>query len=60
MLTLISIVLENILKRASEKVHVLARITLYMIIPKRKLLMNSFLLHNLTIAHLLECAIAVQ
>ena len=33
---------ENILKKASKKVHVLARITPYMSIPKRKLLMNSF------------------
>ena len=34
--------LENILKKASKKVHVLARIPPYMSIPKRKLLMNSF------------------
>ena len=34
--------LENILQKASKKVHVLARITPYMSIPKRKLLMNSF------------------
>ena len=34
--------LENILKKASKKSHVLARITSYMSIPKRKLLMNSF------------------
>ena len=34
--------LENILKKASKKVHVLARITAYMSIPKRKLVMNSF------------------
>ena len=34
--------LENILKKAVKKVHVLARITPYMSIPKRKLLMNSF------------------
>ena len=34
--------LENILKKASKKVLVSARITLYMSIPKRKLLMNSF------------------
>ena len=34
--------LENILKKASKKSHVLARITPYMSIPKRKLLMNSF------------------
>ena len=53
--------LENILKKASKKVYVLARITPYMGIPKRKLLMNSFFLfHNLTIAHLLGCAIAVK
>ena len=35
--------IENILKKACKKVHVLARITPYMSIPKRKLLMNSFL-----------------
>ena len=34
--------LENTLKKASKKVQVLARITPYMSIPKRKLLMNSF------------------
>ena len=34
--------LENILQKASKKVHVLARITPYMSIPKRKLLMNYF------------------
>ena len=34
--------LESILKKACKKVHVLARITPYMSIPKRKLLMNSF------------------
>ena len=34
--------IENILKKACKKVHVLARITPYMSIPKRKLLMNSF------------------
>ena len=34
--------LENILKTASTKVHMLARITPYMSFPKRKLLMNSF------------------
>ena len=34
--------LENILKKASKNVHVLARSTPYMSIPKTKLLMNSF------------------
>ena len=34
--------LENTLKKVSKKVHMLARITPYMSIPKRKLLMNSF------------------
>ena len=34
--------LENILKKASKKTHVLTRITPYMSIPKRKLLMNYF------------------
>ena len=34
--------LENIRKKVSSKVHVLARITPYMSIPKIKLLMNSF------------------
>ena len=33
---------QKILKKAIQKVHVLARITPYMSIPKRKLLMNSF------------------
>ena len=34
--------LETIIKRASQKVHVLARIALYMCISKSKLLMNVF------------------
>ena len=34
--------LENILKKPSKKAHVLTRITPYMSIPKRKLLINSF------------------
>ena len=34
--------LQKILEKANQKVHVLARITSYMRIPKRKLLMNSF------------------
>ena len=34
--------LENILKKPSKKVHELARITPYMSIPKRKVLMNYF------------------
>ena len=34
--------LEALIKKANQKVHVLARITPYMSIPKRKLLMNSF------------------
>ena len=34
--------LENILKKASKNVHTIARMTPYMSIPKRKLLMNSF------------------
>ena len=34
--------LQKILKKASQKIHVLARITPYMSIPKRKILMNSF------------------
>ena len=51
---------EVILKKASKKVHVLARVTPYMIIPRRKLLMNSFFLHNLIIAWLLGYVIVVQ
>ena len=34
--------LENILKNVSKKFHVLVRITPYMSMPKRKLLMDSF------------------
>ena len=34
--------LENILKKDSKKFHMFARITPYMSIPKRKLLINSF------------------
>ena len=35
--------LEGIIKKASQKVNVLSRITPYMNLTKRKLLMNSFL-----------------
>ena len=40
--------LQKILKKANQKVHVLARITPNMSIPKEKLLMNSFFIshHN--------------
>ena len=34
--------LETIMKKASQKVHVFARITPYMCISKRKLLMSAF------------------
>ena len=52
--------LENILKKASKKVHLLARITPYMSIPKRKFLMNSVFTYNVTIAHLLGFTITAQ
>ena len=54
--------LENILKKAGKKVHAIARITPYMGIPKKKLLMNAFFYFTiyLTIAYLLGCTIAVQ
>ena len=42
------------------QVLTLARITPYMSIPKRKLLLNSFLLHNLIINRILGCVIALQ
>ena len=35
--------LQKILKKANQKIHVLVRITLYLSITKRKLLMNFFL-----------------
>ena len=34
--------IQKILKKANQKVHVLARITRYMSIPKRKVLIDSF------------------
>ena len=34
--------LQKMLKKANQKVHVLTRITSYMSIPKRKLLISSF------------------
>ena len=51
--------LDNVLAKASQKVHVLARIAPYMNISKRKLIMNSFLYHNSIIVLLSGCAIAV-
>ena len=39
---ILAIILKQLLKKACQKVHVLARITPYMYISKRKLLMNAF------------------
>ena len=44
--------LQKILKKASQKVHVFARITPYMTIPKRKLLTNSFFISQFNYCHL--------
>ena len=44
--------LETIIKKASQKVHVLARITHYMHISKRKLLMKVFSRPSLATIHL--------
>ena len=52
--------LETIIKKACQKVHVLSRITLYMCISKRKLLMNAFLRLSLTTVPLHGCAIVVR
>ena len=43
--------LEKILKKANKKVYVLARITPYMSIPNRKLLMSSFFTSLLLLAN---------
>ena len=47
--------LENVPKKVSKKVHVLARIIPYMSIPYMSI--PGFLLHNLIIAYLLGCTI---
>ena len=52
--------LENILKKASKKVHVLARITTFMSIPKRKLLTNSFFTSQFNYYPVTWMCIAVQ
>ena len=51
--------LQKILEKAYQKVHVLPRITPYMSIPKRKLVMYSFFYHNLISALLCGCTIVV-
>ena len=45
-----------IIKKASQKVHVLARITLFMCISKRKSSINAFSKLNLATVHLYESA----
>ena len=52
--------LETIIKKASRKVHVLDRITPYMCISNRKLLMNAFLRLSLATVHYYGCAIVVR
>ena len=45
--------LQKILKKANQKVHVLARITPYINIPKRKLVMNSLFISQFNYCPLL-------
>ena len=47
----------SLCKKASNKLRALATATPYMNIEKRKLLMNSFSMHNLIIAHFYGCCI---
>ena len=51
--------LQKILKKANQKVHVLARITPYISIPKRKLLMNSFFISQYYCPFLWMCHICL-
>ena len=51
--------LQKILRKAYPRVHVLARITPYMGIPKRELLMNSFFITQFNYCPLVWCAIVV-
>ena len=50
---------ETIAKKASQKIHVLARITLYMCISKRKLLIIAFFKAQCSYCPLVWIAIAV-
>ena len=51
--------LNDIISKASHKVNALSRVVPYMNLSKKKILMNSFLTHNLVIALLSGCSIAV-
>ena len=51
--------LNDIISKASRRFNALSRVVLYMSLSKMKILMNSFLTHNLVIAHLSGYSIAV-
>ena len=51
--------LNDIISKASRKINALSRVVPYMSLCKKKILMNLFLTHNLVIALLFGCSIAV-
>ena len=57
--SILAIILKPLLKKISNKVHVLARITPYMYVSKRQLLMTHFWRLNSATVYLCGCAIVV-
>ena len=51
--------LNDIISKASRKINALSRVVPYMSLCKKKILMNLFLTHNLVIALLFGCSIAL-
>ena len=51
--------ISDLCKKASRKISTLARVTPFMGLSKRKLLINVFSLHNSATAHSFGCAIVV-
>ena len=51
--------ISNLCKKASRKISALARVTPFMGLSKRKLLMNAFSLHSSATAHSFGCTIVV-
>ena len=50
----------HLCNKANTKLRALARVTRYMTLEKNKIVMNSFLTHNLTTASLFGCFIVVK
>ena len=52
--------IDQLCKKSRKKLRALARVTPYMTLEKKKIVMNSFLMPSLTTAPLFRCFIAVK